>query len=232
MILNWGGMVGDINTEDYVYGKLKNAIFKRYIRPDTRLVESKIAEQLGVSRTPVRGAIKRLAHDGFVKLSNNKGASIVKPTTKEIYDTFAVRAQLEKMAAARAIENLTAEDVARLELYLSGEIDTFAKRDIGIYYNLNFDFHIYLAEISKNLILKEYLSSIINRSHIYLILYENFYQLEYNPSYDEHKEIIDAIKNKNIRQCEKAIDQHFKTTLEGLKLEEIEKAAVDDFLIL
>jgi DNA-binding GntR family transcriptional regulator len=232
MILNWGGMVGDINTEDYVYGKLKNAIFKRYIRPDTRLVESKIAEQLGVSRTPVRGAIKRLAHDGFVKLSNNKGASIVKPTTKEIYDTFAVRAQLEKMAAARAIENLTAEDVVKLEQYLSGEIDTFAKRDIGIYYNLNFDFHIYLAEISKNLILKEYLSSIINRSHIYLILYENFYQLEYNPSYDEHKEIIEAIKIKNIRQCEKAIDQHFKTTLEGLKLEEIEKAAVDDFLIL
>jgi len=100
MILDWGGIVSDTNTEDYVYGKLKNAIFKRYIRPDTRLVESKIAEQLGVSRTPVRGAIKRLAHDGFVKLSNNKGASIVKPTTKEIYDTFAVRAQLEKMAAA------------------------------------------------------------------------------------------------------------------------------------
>jgi DNA-binding GntR family transcriptional regulator len=232
MILNWGGILSDTNTEDYVYGKLKNAILKRYIRPDTRLVESKIAEQLGVSRTPVRGAIKRLAHDGFVKLSNNKGASIVKPTTKEIYDTFAVRAQLEKMAAARAIENLTAEDVVKLEQYLSGEIDTFAKRDIGIYYNLNFDFHIYLAEISNNLILKEYLSSIINRSHIYLILYENFYQLEYNPSYDEHKEIIEAIKNKSIRQCEKAIDQHFKTTLEGLKLEEIEKAAADDFLIL
>ena len=220
------------NTEDYVYEKLKNAILKRYVRPDTRLVELKIAEQLGVSRTPVRGAIKRLAHEGFVKLSNNKGASIVKPTTKEIYDTFAVRAQLEKMAAAMAIENLTAEDVQKLELYLSGEIDTFEKRDIGIYYNLNYDFHIYLAEISNNLILKEYLSSIINRSHIYLILYENFYQLEYNPSYDEHKEIIEAIKDKNVRQCEKAIDKHFKTTLEGLKLEEVEKAPADEFLIL
>lgn len=220
------------NTEDYVYEKLKNAILKRYVRPDTRLVELKIAEQLGVSRTPVRGAIKRLAHDGFVKLSNNKGASIVKPTTKEVYDTFAVRAQLEKMAAAKAIENLSTEDVQKLELYLSGEIDTFKKRDVGIYYNLNYDFHIYLAEISHNLILKEYLSSIINRSHIYLILYENFYQLEYNPSYDEHKEIIEAIKTINIRQCEKAIDKHFKTTLEGLKLEEVEKASADDFLIL
>jgi DNA-binding GntR family transcriptional regulator len=231
-MLIWGGILSSTNTEDYVYEKLKNAIFKRYIRPDTRLVELKIAKQLGVSRTPVRGAIKRLAHDGFVKLSNNKGASIVKPTTKEVYDTFAVRAQLEKMAAAKSIENLTAEDVDKLELYLSGENDIFEKRDIGIYYNLNYDFHICLADISNNLILKEYLSSIINRSHIYLILYENFYQLEYNPSYDEHKEIIEAIKNKNIRQCEKAIDKHFKTTLEGLKLEEVEKASADELLIL
>jgi DNA-binding GntR family transcriptional regulator len=224
--------VDNMNTEDYVYGKLKNAVFKRNIRPDTRLVESKIAAQLGVSRTPVRGAIKKLAHEGFVKLSNNRGASIVKPTIQEIYDTFAVRVHLEKLAALRAIENITAQDIARLEDLLSGEIATFEKRDIGIYYNLNFDFHILIAELSKNLVLKEYLANIINRSHIYLILYENFYQLEQNPSYDEHKEIIDAIKNRSASNCENALENHFKTTLAGLKLEELEKEPPDDLLIL
>ncbi len=221
-----------MNAEDYVYGKLKNAIFKRYIRPDTRLVESKIAEQLGVSRTPVRGAIKKLAHDGFVKLSNNKGASIVKPTVREIYDTFAVRAQLEKMAAAGAIENITVSGVSKLESYLSGEIDTFNKKDIGVYYNFNYDFHISIAKMSGNLVLEEYLSSIINRSHIYLILYENFYQLGHNPSYDEHKEVIEAIKEKDVGKCEKAIDKHIQTTLEGLKLEELDRELDDDLIML
>lgn len=220
-----------INTEDFVYSKLKDAIFKRHIRPDTRLVESKIAEQLGVSRTPVRGAIKKLAHDGFVKLSNNRGASIVKPTIKEIYDTFAVRAHLEKMAAAKAIEHVTRKDIIKLEDFLSIEIDTFEKRDIGIYYNLNYDFHICIADISQNTVLKDCLGSIINKSHIYLILYENFYQLKYNPSYDEHNKIIEAIKEKNMKKCEDAIDIHFKTTLEGLKLEEVEKELSDELML-
>ncbi len=222
----------NMSTEDYVYSKLKNAIFKRNIRPDTRLVESKIAEQLGVSRTPVRGAIKKLAHDGFVKLSNNKGASIVKPTVQEINDTFAVRVHLEKLATAEAIKNITDQDISKLEGLLSKEITTFKKRDIGIYYNLNFDFHILIAELSKNQVLKEYLANIINRSHIYLILYENFYQLEQNPSYDEHKEIIDALINRNAKSCETALENHFKTTLAGLKLEELAKEPPDDLLLL
>jgi DNA-binding GntR family transcriptional regulator len=221
-----------MNTEDYVYSKLKNAIFKRNIRPDTRLIESKIAEQLGVSRTPVRGAIKKLAHEGFVKLSNNKGASIVKPTVQEINDTFVVRVHLEKLAAEKAIEYITDQDISRLENLLSGEIATFEKRDIGIYYNLNFDFHILIAELSQNQVLKEYLANIINRSHIYLILYENFYQLEQNPSYNEHKEIIDAIKNRSRQSCEKALENHLKTTLAGLKLEELGKNPPDDLLLL
>jgi DNA-binding GntR family transcriptional regulator len=220
-----------MNTEDYVYDKLKNAIFKRNIRPDTRLVESRIAKQLGVSRTPVRGAIKKLAHDGFVKLSNNKGASIVKPTVQEINDTFAVRVHLEKLAAAEAIKNITDQDISKLEDLLSKEITTFEKRDIGIYYNLNFNFHILIAELSKNQVLKEYLANIINRSHIYLILYENFYQLEQNPSYSEHKEIIDALKIRSASSCETALENHFQTTLAGLKLEELEKELPDELLL-
>lgn len=221
-----------LNTEDFVYSKLKDAIFKRHIRPNVRLIESKIADQLKVSRTPVRGAIKRLAHEGFVKFSNNRGASIVKPTIKEIIDTFAVRAQLEKMAAAKAIEQLTGEDIVTFELLLDEENKIFEDRDIGVYYNLNYDFHIHMATITKNLILKEYLSSIINRSHIYLILYENFYQLEYNPSYAEHQALVEALKEKNVHKSKEAIDSHIKSTIGGLRLDELDKDFYNEELMI
>lgn len=221
-----------LNIEDFVYSKIKDAIFKRHIRPNTRLIESKIAEQLKVSRTPVRGAIKKLAHEGFVQLSNNRGASIVKPTIKEIIDTFAVRAQLEKMAAAKAIELITSEDIVRFEHFLAEESKIFEDRDIGVYYNLNYEFHIHLATISNNQILKEYLSSIINRSHIYLILYENFYQLEYNPSYAEHKAIVEALRQKEIDSSELAIENHMQSTIGGLRLDEVDKNFYNEELII
>jgi len=224
--------VEPLNIEDFVYSKIKDAIFKRHIRPNTRLIESKIAEQLKVSRTPVRGAIKKLAHEGFVQLSNNRGASIVKPTIKEIIDTFAVRAQLEKMAAAKAIELITSEDIVRFEHFLAEESKIFEDRDIGVYYNLNYEFHIHLATISNNQILKEYLSSIINRSHIYLILYENFYQLEYNPSYAEHKAIVEALRQKEIDSSELAIENHMQSTIGGLRLDEVDKNFYNEELII
>ncbi len=128
-----GGVIIAMNAEELVYNKLREAIFKRNIRPAARLVESKIAEQLGVSRTPVRGALKRLAHDGFVTLSSNIGASIVTPTGQEISGTFAVRLHLEKMAAARAIKLATGSDIVELKKYLAREDDIFKTRDIGLY---------------------------------------------------------------------------------------------------
>ncbi len=220
------------NIEDYVYDKLKNAIFKRTLRPDTRLVETKIAGQLGVSRTPVRAAIKRLTHDGYVKYIQNRGASIVKPTRQEIYDTFEVRMEIEKIAVRKAINRVTNAAILKLEDLIAKEMETFNRRDIGVYYNLNYDLHLGIASLSGNPVLEDYLSKIIYRSQIFLILYENFYQLENNPSYPEHRQIIKTLKLGNLTLAEAAVEEHIHSTLKGLKLEEDYRKPEDRQLVL
>jgi len=220
------------NAEYFAYEKLKNAIFKRTLRPDTRLVESKIAEQLGVSRTPVRAAIKRLAHDGYVNYVKNRGASIVKPSKQEIYDTFEVRLELEKAAVRKAVGQNNKIALQQLELLLTAETDTFDKRDIGIYYNLNYDIHSGIAALSGNPVLEEYLNRIIYRSQIFLILYENFYQLEDNPSYPEHQHIVKALFLGDPTMAEKAVEEHIASTLKGLRLDDYVNDPDRDRLIL
>lgn len=220
------------NAEQVVYERLKNAIYKRYIRPNTKLVEAKIAEQLGVSRTPVRGAIKRLAHDGFVKLSQNRSASIIKPTIKEIRETFTVRLCLEKMAVKLAAESIKQSDIKNLENLLSQETKTFNQKNIGVYYNFNYNFHIAIATITGNNILKEYLSSIINRSQVYLILYENFYQMTDNPSLKEHQAIVMALKTGDANLCGKLVDQHIQATLDGISIEGKDAELPEDYISL
>ncbi len=208
------------NAENFVYEKLKSAIFKRTLRPETHLVESRIADQLGVSRTPVRAAIKRLAHDGYVTYKRNRGASIIKPSSQEIYDTFEVRMELEKAAVRKIVRNNNKQALQQLNLLLTEETDTFNKRDIGIYYNLNYAIHSGIAAMSGNPVMEEYLNRIIYRSQIYLILYENFYQMEENPSYPEHQHIIDALSLGSQTEAENAVEEHIASTLKGLRLDE------------
>ena len=103
-----------INSEDSVYRKLKTAIRKRYIRQGSQLVEIALAQQLGVSRTPVRSAIKRLEAEGLVNSIPNRGAFVITPTQKEIEETFLVRAQLEIMATRLTTANITKKQIQEL----------------------------------------------------------------------------------------------------------------------
>jgi DNA-binding GntR family transcriptional regulator len=108
------GQTKKINSEDSVYQKLKTAIRKRYIRQGSQLVEVALAQQLGVSRTPVRSAIKRLEAEGLVNSIPNRGAFVITPTHREIKETFLVRAQLEIMATRLTATNITPEQVQEL----------------------------------------------------------------------------------------------------------------------
>src|SRR5210317_772772 len=106
------------SNEEFVYQKLKNAIIKRYVKQGTKLVETALAKQLKVSRTPVRGAIRRLAHEGFATYETNKGACVIEPTREEIQGAFFVRTQLEKAAARLAAESITPAQLKQLQAYL------------------------------------------------------------------------------------------------------------------
>lgn len=209
------------NSEDSVYKKLKNAIRKRYIKQGSQLVEVALAQQLGVSRTPVRSAIKRLEVEGLVNSIPNRGAFVITPTPKEIEETFKVRIELEKMAARLTAEIITPNQIDELSSLIEIEKRIFDKSNLDEYDVVNADLHMKIAEFSGNTVLKTYIKELLDRTRIYLILFDPFFKLEYSPTVDAHQEIIDALAAHDVERAEEAVRVHLQTSVDRLETVEV-----------
>ena len=96
---------------DLVYEKLQQSLLEEKFNPGDKITEKEIAEELGVSRTPVREALYRLAATGLIKIIPHRGFIVSKWTVKELKDVMAVRMLLEKLAKKLAIENILPEEI-------------------------------------------------------------------------------------------------------------------------
>jgi DNA-binding GntR family transcriptional regulator len=204
------------NSENSVYQKLKTAIRKRYIKQGSQLVEVTLAQKLGVSRTPVRSAIKKLEAEGLVNSIPNRGAFVITPTKQEIEETFLVRAELECMAAKLATQHCNQAALAELHQFVDFEATVFDKSDLDTYYAANESFHIRIAEMSGNTVLSTYIQKLLDKTRIYLILYDPFFKIEYSPT-TEHLDIIDAIASGDQAKACAAVKAHINSSINGLQ---------------
>jgi len=210
------GLSRKINSEDAVYRKLKTAIRKRYIRQGSQLVEVALAQQLGVSRTPIRSAIKRLEAEGLVNSIPNRGAFVITPTQKEIEETFLVRAQLEIMATRLTSARISTKQIEELRNLLKVETKVFDESNLDEYYTANDNLHLKIAEFSGNRVLYSYIKELLDRTRIFLILYDPFYKLEYRPT-KEHAAIIDALADGDADRASTAVEVHIHSSINGLE---------------
>lgn len=206
------------NSEEFIYQKLKNAIVKGYIKQGTKLAETALSKQMNISRTPIRSAIRRLIYEGFATYETNKGASVIKPTLEEIKETFFVRQQLEKAAARLAASQITPAQIDELQSCLDEEVRFFETRDIDGYYRVNDAIHLLIARASKNKVMARYIEELINRTKIYLILYDPFQTMPFNPSSHEHQKVIDALKAKDPAAAEKSMEIHLISAYKGMEI--------------
>jgi DNA-binding GntR family transcriptional regulator len=205
------------NSEDAVYQKIKNAIRKRYIKQGSQLVEGGLAQKLGVSRTPVRSAIKRLEAEGLVNSIPNRGAFVITPTLQEIEETFLVRGELEQMAAGLTAQTITPGQIAILNELIEREEVVFDKRNLDEYYVINDTFHFKIAEFSGNKVLTSYVRELLDRTRIFLILFDPFVKLTISPSLAAHQDIVDALSQHNEKVAKTAVACHIRSSVEDLE---------------
>jgi DNA-binding GntR family transcriptional regulator len=217
------------SLEDQAYNKIKIAISKGYIQKESKLKEVSLAKSLGMSRATVKGAIKRLVFEGLADFSPNKGASVVNPSLGEIKACFQVRAQLEKMAVALAVNHLDPGDFITLHDLIQKEKDVFNARELDQYYEINDAIHLLIAKKSGNRVLVHYIKELIQKTTIYLILFDPFYQLleTNNTSPDEHEKIICCLEQKNSARAEHAMELHLANTVSGI---DVNRITPDDYL--
>ena len=222
-----------VNAEDIAYSRIKSAIYKRHIRQGSRLAETALAKELNLSRTPVRGALKRLAYEGLVEFSPNRGSRVIRPTEEEIRETFAVRTQLEKMAASLAAENVTREDIAELRRLVAQEEEIFKDFDRRSgqteYYEINDAIHLRVAKMSANSLLYSHIKDLLFKSKIFLILFDPYDQMAFNPSPGEHDSIVSRLAAGDSGGAEEAMQNHLETSLDGM---DFENALPEDHLTL
>ena len=192
---------------EIVYEELKRQILVGEIAPGTRMMEVDLAEDMGVSRTPVREAIRKLEKEGLVTIEPRRGAYASDISIKDMLDVLEVRQNLEGMAAALAARKVTEEEkrdfIRANEEYkkaiLSGNTDEIIKNDEH--------FHQLIVNYSDNKTLTQLLSQVQELAlRFRYIYYDDFSRYERMPK--EHEEIEEAILSGDIEKARVVAEEH------------------------
>ncbi len=180
---------------DVVFNTLREAILKGDFQSGERLMEKQLAERMGVSRTPIREAIRKLELEGLVVMIPRKGAEVASITGKDISDVLEVRATLEALAVKLACKKMSDDDIKRLEK-VNAEFKKAAKdKDVKTVISKDVEFHDVIFEGADN----DKLLNIVNnlREQIYRFRVEYIYKMKsYDALVDEHDEIVLAMKKR------------------------------------
>jgi DNA-binding GntR family transcriptional regulator len=173
-----------------VVDELRQRILNRRFKPGERLVEERLAEELGVSRNPVREAIRVLASEGLVEVSANRGASVINMTTQEARETVEVRALLEGQNARLAARRHDKDVIKRIEAVLNKGNLAAAQGRFEQLGDLNQQFHRELAAAGQNTVLGDLLKRLRERT---AMLFSPGDPSQQRRSWDEHAGILRAI---------------------------------------
>ena len=196
--------------------KIYNLIIKEIVTgeifPGHRLIERELIEKYGMSKTPIREALNKLEENGIVTYELNKGFSVVKISHCDVEEIYELREVLEGLAAKKVVEKLDlaiTQDKNIIENFRLSE-ECLKNNDIQKYSILDMKFHNLLADISGNQRLKNTLDKLYYQARLLLSTSLYLPGRGISISFNEHKDIVKAISNKDVVNAEKKARAHIK----------------------
>ncbi len=204
--------------EDLAYRSIIRMILNNQFKPGDFLLETELAGELNLSRTPVRHALGRLVAEGFLEKRSKKGCLIPLPTPEDAMQVFLVREAIESQAAALAARFATGADIEELRSLLRTERETHASFDREAYALANEQFHLSIVRISRNTYLELYCRHVFWRSNLYIFFFDSYYvQKETDDRLHlTHADIVEAIANRDAESAEAGMRQHIRRTYDML----------------
>lgn len=194
---------------DRAYREIKQAIIQSKFLPGDPLPEETIASMLGISRTPLRNAIARLAYDGLVEIETGKIARVAVVSQKDCEDFLKLRRVLEVFSAEEAVPYVTDDFIKSLEDLMVEQKEAIDDKDFYHYIELDFQFHVTIAQISRNQKLHYFIQQVNNQLHRYLIL-SGTLEDSADQAYLEHLEIIEALKQGDAAKARETMQRHIE----------------------
>ncbi len=200
---------------DVVFNTLRNAILKGELKPGERLMEIQLAQRLGVSRTPVREAIRKLELEGLVLMIPRRGAIVAEITVQDLEDVLEVRAALEELAVRRACEHITEEQLQELEKAANEFKRGLETQNLLACVETDMAFHEIIYHAAQN---KRLLQMLLNlREQMYR------YRLEYLKDRRMHKLLIEehdtiryALKKHDAAKAGSAMRVHIENQKDSM----------------
>lgn len=194
---------------ELVLEALREAILNGTLQPRERLMEIQLADELGVSRTPIREALRKLELEGFIIMVPRKGAYVADFSLRDLEDIFEVRKSLEGLAAELAAERVTEEELIKLEQLLKEKSKAIENNDMQKLLDVDTAFHEKLYEASRNERLRSMISNLreqIERFRIASLQYPG----RMKRSLEEHYQILDAIQRRDGETANRLAHAHIE----------------------
>jgi DNA-binding GntR family transcriptional regulator len=202
-----------------ISASITQAIIERRLMPGTKLAEQKLADIYKVSRTLVRQALNQLSRDRLVTLTPARGAYVAEPSVAEAREVFEVRQLLEARLLTQLACTITPAQIKQLRAHLKAEraaIANAADPDIAGRTRLLADFHLLLADMYGNAVLKQLLADLLSRSSLIALMYQSTHSAV--ESQAEHSAIVEALARRDAAGALQLMTQHLGNVEANLRL--------------
>jgi DNA-binding GntR family transcriptional regulator len=192
---------------DAVIEHLRSFIVEGMLEPGKKLNERELCEMLGISRTPLREALKVLASEGLIDISPNRGASVSKMSEAELRETFEVMSGLEAFSGELACERITAAEIAEIKALHYAMLACRSQNDLAGYYSRNQAIHDKINEAARNTALRQIYIT-VNRRLQALRFRSNFQIPKWDSAIHDHDEMLKALDARDGKRLSAILRQH------------------------
>jgi DNA-binding GntR family transcriptional regulator len=185
---------------------------KGFLEPGTKLLENKLAEEMHVSRTPIREAIQKLAAEGFIKIAPNQTLIVTEVSLEDVKEVLQIRGVLEGLAARIAAKKITRQEIDELEEIVTQMGLYVTKKDLTSYCQVDDEFHNLILNVCGNkwiIQIRDNLSNFIYRFRIKSLSVPGRLKC----SFEEHRKIMESLKKHNSEEADKLSQIHMENTI-------------------
>lgn len=201
---------------DVVFHTLREAILKGELKPGERLMELQLASKLGVSRTPIREAIRMLEQEGLAVTVPRKGAEVAKMTEKDMEDVLQIREALDELAVSVACDQITGEELEKLHAAMVEFQQASKTEDVKRIAEADVLFHDIIYQATGNPKLVSMLNNLREQIYRYRVEYLKDEKI-YPALMQEHEQIVEGLRERNKAKVTKAMQVHVANQAAAVK---------------
>ncbi|EKQ58095.1 MULTISPECIES: GntR family transcriptional regulator [unclassified Clostridium] len=199
----------DKSLSDKAYEVIKEAIISNKLKPGEILAEEKLAEELQISRTPIKAALLKLVYEEIAEINQSKNVVVSDITQKEIEDVTLVRESLESLAVLHLKDNITKKQIEEIKNKYVEQLHMIEYNRDEDFIELDYEFHTKIAEYTNNSFLRDMIkkANLVTKRFLILSGTVNEHGIVANK---EHKEIVDLIEKGEFEQASEAMKRHLQ----------------------